>query len=203
MIPRTLAGSRSFVVFVYMTISMDGAAHLRTLIPADAIDRRVRELGASIASDYGESGRVPHLVCVLKGAVVFLADLVRAIDVDVTVDFVQLSSYGESTTSSGMVRLTKNVDSDLEGRDVVVVEDIVDTGLTLRFLVDDFRERGARSIRVVALLDKRSRRRVDVPIDYVGFSIDDVFVVGYGLDLDDHFRALPYVAAVDDSYFEP
>ncbi len=203
MIPRTLVGSRSFVVFVYMTVFMDGAEHLRTLIPADAIDRRVRELGARIASDFREKGRAPHLVCVLKGAVVFLADLVRAIDVDVTVDFVQVSSYGQSTTSSGTVRLTKDLDSDLEGRDVVVVEDIVDTGLTLRFLVNDFRQRGARSIRVVALLDKRSRRRVDVAIDYVGFPIDDVFVVGYGLDLDDRFRALPYVATVDESYFAP
>jgi hypoxanthine phosphoribosyltransferase len=174
---------------------MADESHLTVLISADRIAERVAEIGAAIARDYGD-GRVPHLVCVLKGGCLFLSDLIRAIESPLTVDFIAVSSYGERTSSSGEVRVTKDLDHALDGRDVIVVEDIVDTGLTLAYLVDSFRRRGARSIRVAVLLDKRARRRVDVAIDYVGFEIPDQFVVGYGLDDAERYRNLPYIAVV-------
>ena len=166
------------------------------LLSTDEIERRVAALGAEIARDCGDAGRV-HLVCVLKGAVVFLADLIRAIPMPVTIDFLAVSSYAAGTTTTGEVRLLKDLDIALGGRDVFIVEDIVDTGLTLSYLQEILRARGPKSLRTVCLLSKLSRRKVDVPVDYVGFTIEDRFVVGYGLDYDGQYRNLPYVGVLD------
>ena len=170
------------------------------MIPAEEIATRVVTLGAEITRDYDAEGRIPHFVCVLKGGCLFLGDLMRAVDLPLTVDFIAVSSYGAGTSPSGEVRLTKDLDQSVEGRDVLFVEDIVDTGLTLSYLVDSFRRRGARSVKVAALLDKRSRRRAHVPLDYVGFEIPDEFVVGYGLDYAERYRNLPYIGAVHESH---
>ena len=172
------------------------SSQLTVLIPAERIAERVAALGAQITEDYAREGRVPHLVCVLKGGCLFLSDLMRAIDLPVTIDFIAVSSYGDGTSSSGEVRVTKDLDQGLEGRDLLFVEDIVDTGLTLSFLVDSFHRRGARSIRIATLLDKTSRRRTEVPVDYVGFAIPDEFVVGYGLDYAERYRNLPYIGVI-------
>jgi hypoxanthine phosphoribosyltransferase len=140
-----------------------------------------------------------HLIAVLKGAFMFLADLMRTIDGPVSCDFIALSSYGSGTTSSGQVRLTKDLDRSLEGRDVIIVEDIVDTGLTLSYLQEILRARDPRSLKTACLLSKPSRRKVDVKVEYVGFTIDDRFVVGYGLDVDEHYRNLSYIGVMAGS----
>ena len=168
---------------------------LEVLIPEEKIAERVKELGKQISSDY--EGKSVHLVCVLKGAYTFLADLARAMDVPVTLDFLAVSSYNEGTSTSGEVRLTKDLDSSLEGKDVIIVEDIADTGLTLRYLYNMLQRRGPNSLKIVALLSKPSRREIEIPVDYVGFEIPDRFVVGYGLDVDQKYRNLPYIAVVD------
>jgi hypoxanthine phosphoribosyltransferase len=168
------------------------------LISDVAIAQRTRELAAEIRRDYADAGQL-HMVSVLKGAFMFLADLVRAIDMPVTLDFMALSSYANGTTSSGEVRLLKDLDSALEGRHVLIVEDIVDTGLTLQYLQDILAARGPRSVRTACLLSKPSRRRVDVRVEYIGFTIEDHFVVGYGLDLDERYRNLPHIAVVGGS----
>jgi hypoxanthine phosphoribosyltransferase len=168
------------------------------LISDVAIAQRTRELAAEIRRDYADAGQL-HMVCVLKGAFMFLADLVRAIDMPVTLDFMALSSYANGTTSSGEVRLLKDLDSALEGRHVLIVEDIVDTGLTLQYLQDILAARRPRSVRTACLLSKPSRRRVDVRVEYIGFTIEDHFVVGYGLDLDERYRNLPHIAVVGGS----
>ena len=161
---------------------------MKVLLSRDAISARVEELGRDIGRDYRD--RPPHLVGVLKGACTFLTDLSRAIDLRVTLDYIAVSSYGTSSRSSGEVRLVKDLDQGLEGRDVLVVEDIVDTGLTLNYLLNVLRARGPKSLKVAALLSKPSRRLVETHLDYVGFSIDDHFVVGYGLDYNEQFRNL-------------
>lgn len=166
-----------------------------TLISADDIQRRVRGIAAEVRRDH--PGNV-HLVCVLKGAFMFLSDLARALDGDVTLDFIAVSSYGTSTKSSGQVQLLKDLDAPIEGRDVIIVEDIVDTGLTLTYLQDILRARAPRSLKTVCLLSKPSRRKVDVKVEYVGFQIEDKFVVGYGLDYAEKFRNLPYIAVIGD-----
>ena len=168
---------------------------LEVLISEEKIAERVKELGQQISSDY--QGKTVHLVCVLKGAYTFMADLARAMDVTVTLDFLAVSSYNEGTSTSGEVRLTKDLDSSLQGRDVIIVEDIADTGLTLRYLYNMLQRRGPNSLKIAALLSKPSRREVDVPVDYVGFEIPDRFVVGYGLDVDQKYRNLRYIAVVD------
>jgi len=150
------------------------------LLDAEAIRNRVQELGAQITADY--QGRIPHLVGVLKGATVFHSDLVRAIRLVVSFDFIAVASYGSGLKSSGEVRILKDLDWSLEVRDVLLVEDILDTGLTLHYLLEILKSRGPRSLRVVTLLSKSSRRRIDVHADYVGFEVPDKFVVGYGLD---------------------
>ncbi len=155
------------------------AQGMQTFISADDIQQRVRALAAEIARDHPDG---VHFVCVLKGAFMFLADLARAIPGQVTLDFMALSSYGNSTRSSGQVQLLKDLGTGIEGRDVVIVEDIVDTGLTLTYLQDILRARAPRSLRTACLLSKPSRRQIEVKVDYVGFTIDDKFVVGYGLD---------------------
>jgi hypoxanthine phosphoribosyltransferase len=160
----------------------------------EAIAERIRELGAAIARDH--AGQPLHLICVLNGAFLFMADLVRAIDAPLTVDFISVSSYGSRTESSGEVRLVKDLDQSLKGKNVVLVEDIVDTGLTMRYLLQYLEGRGPLSVKVAALLSKPSRRVVEVPVDYVGFEIEDAFVYGYGLDVDHHSRNLPFVTSL-------
>ena len=166
---------------------------MEVLIGANDIQQRVQALAREIRRDHPDG---VHLVCVLKGAFVFLADLARALEGDATLDFMAVSSYGSSTKSSGQVQLMKDLDAGLEGRDVVIVEDIVDTGLTLTYLQDILRARAPRSLRTACLLSKPSRRKVDVKVDYVGFTIEDRFVVGYGLDYDEKYRNLPYIAVI-------
>jgi hypoxanthine phosphoribosyltransferase len=153
------------------------------------IEQRVEQLAAEITRDY--HGRIPHLVGILKGAWVFMADLIRHIDIDVTIDFLGITSYGSGAHSSGEVKITKDLDVSIEGREVLIVEDILDTGRTLRFLEEVLSVHKPLSLRVVTLLDKRSRRVVPVHADYVGFEIADVFVVGYGLDFNQKYRQLP------------
>ncbi len=165
------------------------------LIPEDRLKARIEELGRLISADY--RGKTVHLVCVLKGAYTFLADLSRAIEVPVTIDFLAVSSYGKGKSSSGEVQLTKDLDQSLEAKDVIVIEDIADTGLTLTYLLNLLRSRRPASLKVCALLSKTSRRLIDVDVDYVGFEIPDRFVVGYGLDHDQLYRNLKYVAALD------
>ena len=166
--------------------------NLEPLISAEAIQIRIGELGAEIARDY--AGRNPLLIGVLKGASIFISDLIRAIDLRLSIEFMAISSYGASTRTSGEVRIVKDLDVPIEGRDILVVEDIVDTGLTLSYLLTNLRQRGATSVKLVALLDKYERRQRDVKIDYLGFKIPDAFVVGYGLDFAERYRNLPYVA---------
>jgi hypoxanthine phosphoribosyltransferase len=161
----------------------------RILIDSATIQKRVRELGAEIARDY--RGRTPLLVAILKGASIFHADLVRSIDLRMSFDFMAVESYGASTKSSGEVRILKDLDQSLEGRDVILVEDILDTGLTLNYIVHNLHSRGPRSLKIVVLLNKPSRRVVDVAADYVGFDIPDDFVIGYGLDFNQRYRNLP------------
>lgn len=162
---------------------------LEPLLSADRIAERVREMGAQISRDY--AGRSVLLIGILKGAAIFLADLARALTVDATFDFMAVSSYGRGRNSSGAVRLIKDLDESIEGRDVIVVEDILDTGLTLAYLRAQLLERRPKSLRIAVLLDKPSRRQVQLEADYTGFVIDDQFVVGYGLDCAEHYRSLP------------
>jgi hypoxanthine phosphoribosyltransferase len=169
---------------------------LEVLISEAALATRVAELATAIRADYGHGAPV-HLVGVLKGAFMFLADLVRAMEGPVTCDFIAVSSYGASTNSTGEVRLTKDLDRGLEDRDVIIVEDIVDTGLTLAYLQDILRAHGPRSLRTACLLSKPSRRRIEVTVEYIGFTIEDRFVVGYGLDFDEHYRNLPYLGILE------
>lgn len=167
----------------------DGAVQ----IGASAIAARVAELGAQIAADH-PAGDL-HLICVLNGAFIFMADLVRAIDRPLTLDFLSVSSYGSGKESTGEVRLVKDLEQSLQGRHVVLVEDIVDTGLTMNYLLSYLHGRQPASVKVATLLSKPSRRRVEVQIDYVGFVIDDAFVYGYGLDVDHRQRNLPFVTS--------
>jgi hypoxanthine phosphoribosyltransferase len=162
------------------------------MISREAIQARIGEMAAELRRDYGP-GTPVHLVAVLKGAFIFLADLIRAMDGPVTCDFIAVSSYGAGTHSSGEVRLIKDLDHSVENRDVLIVEDIVDTGLTLSYLQDILRAREPRSLRTACLLSKPSRRKVDVRVEYVGFTIEDKFVVGYGLDFDERYRNLPHI----------
>jgi len=168
----------------------------QVLIEEAALQAKVREMGRAIRRDYG-AGTPVHLVAVLKGAFMFLADLMRSIDGPVTCDFIAVSSYGSGTTSSGEVRLTKDLDAVLNGRDVIVIEDIVDTGLTLAYLQEILRAREPRSLRTACLLNKPSRRLVSVSLEYVGFDIPDRFVVGYGLDFDEQHRNLPFIGVLN------
>lgn len=161
------------------------------LIDVDRLRARVKELAAEIRRDLPDED--VHLICVLKGAVLFLADLIREMEGRVTIDFMALSSYGGGTTSSGEVRVLKDLDYGLEGRHVLIVEDIVDTGLTLHYLQEILRARGPKSLKTVCLLSKPSRRKIDVTVDYIGFTIEDKFVVGYGLDFGERYRNLPYI----------
>ena len=174
---------------------MPHSSPITVLLTAEDIQARVRSLADEILRDFGPEDEL-HFVCVLKGAFLFLSDLIRAMNRPVSLDFMALSSYGKGTTSSGEVRLVKDLDSGLEGRNVVIVEDIVDTGLTLSYLQEILRARSPRTLRTACLLSKPSRRMVDVHVDYIGFTIEDRFVVGYGLDFAEKYRNLPYIAVL-------
>jgi hypoxanthine phosphoribosyltransferase len=165
-----------------------GGGVMRVLLSFDRIQARILEMGKEIAADY--AGREPHLVGVLKGACPFMTDLAQSIDLPLTLDYIAVSSYGKATKSSGEVRLVKDLDQGLDGRDLIVVEDIVDTGLTLNYLMNLLRARGPRTLKIAALLSKPSRRLVSVDVDYIGFTIEDEFVVGYGLDYNEKYRNL-------------
>jgi hypoxanthine phosphoribosyltransferase len=166
-----------------------------TLLTADQIQTRVAEMADEIRRDFPDG---VHMIAVLKGAFVFLSDLVRHMDGHVSLDFMAVSSYAKGTTTSGEVRLLKDLDTTLDGKNVIIVEDIVDTGLTLTYLQDILRARGPKTLRTACLLSKPSRRQVDVKVEYIGFTIEDRFVVGYGLDYAERYRNLPYLAVLGD-----
>jgi len=167
----------------------------KILIQEDEIRRRVKELGEEISRDY--QGKEPTLVSILKGGIIFLSDLVRALSILHEIDFMSVSSYDGGTESSGVVRILADLSINIEGRDVIIVEDIVDTGLTLDYIRHILLARHPKSLRICTLLDKKSRRRVEVPLDYVGFVIPDAFVIGYGLDYGEKYRNLPYIAILE------
>jgi hypoxanthine phosphoribosyltransferase len=169
------------------------------LLGEEEIRTRVAELGQQLAMDY--DGRFPVLVSVLKGSIVFLADLVRSMPVPLSVDLMELSSYGASTETSGQVRILKDLSGPITGRDVIVVEDIIDTGLTLNYLLKYLRDRNPSSMTICCLLDKPARRLAEISIDYRGFTIPDRFVIGYGLDYDERYRNLPYIGVLRPSVY--
>jgi hypoxanthine phosphoribosyltransferase len=177
-------------------VTHDDDAIGEILVPADDLARRVRELAAEVSRDY--AGKDLVLIGVLKGAVFFLADLMRALEIDCEVDFMAVASYGSATKSSGVVRILKDLDALIEGRDVLIVEDIVDSGLTLQYLLRNLAARNPRSLEVCALLIKPDRRQVELSTRYVGFEIPDTFVIGYGLDHGERYRNLPFVAALNE-----
>lgn len=170
--------------------------NLEVLITAQEIRERISEMGADIARDYADLN--PLMIGVLKGACTFLSDLIRAADVRLAIEFMAISSYGASMRTSGEVRILKDLDVAIEGRHILVVEDIVDTGLTLSYLLANLKSRGAATVKLAALLDKFERREKEVPIDYLGFRIPDKFVVGYGLDFAERYRNLPFIGVVKD-----
>jgi hypoxanthine phosphoribosyltransferase len=169
------------------------------LLTEEEISERVAQLGAQLEADY--AGRDPVLVSVLKGSIIFLADLIRAMQTSLALDLMEVSSYGASTESSGQVRILKDLSKPIEGRDVIVVEDIIDTGLTLNYLLRYLHDKGPASIRICCLLDKPARRLAEIPIDYRGFTIPDRFVVGYGLDYDERYRNLPFIGVLKPSVY--
>ena len=168
---------------------------ISVLITEEDINKRIAELGAQISRDY--AGRSVHLVSVLRGGVFFTCELAKRITVPVSIDFMSVSSYGNDTKSSGIVKVVKDLDDSIVGKDVLVVEDIVDSGRTLRYLLDNLKARGPKSLALCTLLDKPDRRVVDVDVDYTGFQIEDKFVVGYGLDYAQKYRNLPYIGVVE------
>lgn len=170
---------------------------MRVLIDEERIANRIKEIGIQIAKDYKDKNLV--VIGILKGAVLFMADLIKRIDIPLSIDFMAVSSYGKSTRSSGVVRILKDLDEEIEGKDVLIVEDIVDTGLTLKFLAENILSRNPASLKVCCLLDKPSRRKVAVSVDYVGFEIPDEFVVGYGLDYAQKYRNLPFIGAIEEN----
>jgi hypoxanthine phosphoribosyltransferase len=167
------------------------------LFTEEAVNKRIADMAFQISKDY--AGKDLVLVCVLKGAVFFTSELAKRLTIPATVDFVQVSSYGADTSSSGNVKFKKDLDTDIKGRSVLLVEDIVDTGTTARCLMERLREKHPSELKFCALLDKKARRKTDVKIDYLGFDVPDKFIVGYGLDLNDKFRNLPYISAVNEN----
>lgn len=168
---------------------------IRVLLTEEEVDEKIKALGKKISEDY--AGKTVHLVCVLKGGVFFMCELAKRISVPVSMDFMSVSSYGNGTQSSGAVRIVKDLDEPLEGKNVLIVEDIVDSGNTLHYLVEILYKRNPESIKICTLLDKPDRRVADVHVDYVGFDIPDEFVVGYGLDYAQKYRNLPYIGVVE------
>ena len=168
---------------------------IKVMLTEKEVDERIQEMGRQISKDY--EGKQVHLVCVLKGGSFFMCELAKRITVPVSLDFMSISSYGSDTKSSGVVKIVKDLDEPLKGKDVLVVEDIVDSGRTLSYLLEMLRDRGPKSLHLCTLLDKPDRRVVDVDVDYTGFQIPDKFVVGYGLDYDQRYRNLPYIGVVE------
>ena len=168
---------------------------INVLIKEDEIVARVKELAEQINRDY--EGKTLHLICILKGSVFFTCELAKRLTIPVSLDFMSVSSYGSDTKSSGVVKIVKDLDESLKDKDVIVVEDIVDSGRTLSYLLEMLRDRGPASLRLCTLLDKPERRVIDVHVDYTGFNIPDEFVVGYGLDYDQRYRNLPYIGVVE------
>jgi hypoxanthine phosphoribosyltransferase len=172
------------------------------IIPADVLQKRIAELGVEISYDY--KGKNLHLICILRGGVLFLADLMRQITVEHTIDFMAVSSYGVGARkTTGQVRIALDLKEDIQNRDVLLVEDIVDSGYTIASVLEILNTRRPKSLSVCTLLDKESRREVEVPIHYRGFTIPDKFVFGYGLDIDEYYRNLPFIGAVDPSRYQP
>jgi hypoxanthine phosphoribosyltransferase len=170
------------------------------LVTEDQIKKRVKELGEQITKDY--QGKEPVVVGILKGAVVFLSDLIRELKIPIHIDFMAVSSYGKSSMSTGEVRIIKDLDFSVEGKDIIIVEDIIDTGLTLGYLKELLNKRGAKSVKICTLLDKPERRKVDIDVDYKGFIIPDEFIIGYGLDFSEKYRNYPFVAALKEEYYK-
>lgn len=170
------------------------------LITEDMLQSKVAELGAKITEDY--KGKDLLLVCVLKGAVIFVSDLMRKIELPLDIDFMAISSYGSNTKSSGVVRILKDLNTSIEGKHVLIVEDIIDSGLTLSYLVENLKSRGPASVEICTILDKPDRRAVDLEIKYTGFQVPDEFVVGYGLDYAEKYRNLPYIAILKEEIYQ-
>ena len=170
------------------------AETISVMIPEEEVDARISEIGAMISRDY--EGKVVHLICVLRGGSFFMCELAKRITVPVTLDFMSVSSYGMDTKSSGVVKIVKDLDDPIKDKDVIVLEDVVDSGRTLSYLLEMLKARGPKSLRLCTLLDKPSRRVMDVKVDYTGFEIPDEFVVGYGLDYAQKYRNLPYIGIV-------
>ena len=168
---------------------------IRVMIPEGEVDKRIEEMGRQISQDY--AGKEVHLICILKGSVFFMCELAKRITVPVSTDFMSVSSYGDGTVSSGIVKIAKDLDETLENKEVIIVEDIIDSGRTLYYLMDVLEKRNPASLRLCTLLDKPDRRVKDVKVDYVGFAIPDEFVVGYGLDYAQKYRNLPYIGVVE------
>ncbi|NLW23439.1 MAG: hypoxanthine phosphoribosyltransferase [Tissierellia bacterium] len=171
----------------------------KVLLTEEVIEARIKELGKQISEDY--KGKNLMLVGILKGAVIFMSQLAKNIDIPVQMDFMAVSSYGKSSESTGVVRIIKDLDCSIEDKDILIVEDIIDTGLTLSYLTDNLKKRGPKSVKIVTLLDKPERRKADVPVDYTGFVIPDEFVVGYGLDYAEKYRNLPFIAALKEEVY--
>ena len=173
---------------------------IREMLSEEDVDKRIKELGEQISRDY--EGKSVHLICILKGGVFFMCELAKRITVPVSMDFMAVSSYGGGTASSGIVKIIKDLDEPIEGKDVIIVEDIIDSGRTLSHLIDLLGQRKPNSIRLCTLLDKPDRRVVDVDVQYIGYSIPDEFVVGYGLDYDERYRQLPFVGVLKHEVYE-
>ena len=171
------------------------AEQIRIMIPENDVDAKIEELGRKISEDF--AGQEVHLICILKGSVFFVCELAKRITIPVTIDFMQVSSYGAETKSSGVVRLSKDLDEPLQGKNVIIVEDIIDSGRTLSHLVKLLGQRNPKTLTLCTLLDKPSRRVVEVEVKYTGFQIPDEFVVGYGLDYDQRYRNLPYIGVIE------
>lgn len=171
------------------------ADKIRVMISEEDVDAKIAEIGKQISEDY--AGEEVHLVCILKGSVFFTCELAKRITIPVSLDFMSVSSYGDGTSSSGIVKLAKDLDETIEGKNVIVIEDIIDSGRTLHYLLDVLRKRNPKSMKLCTLLDKPERRVVDVKVDYTGFAIPDEFVVGYGLDYAQKYRNLPYIGVVE------
>ena len=169
--------------------------HISVLLSEDEVDKKLQEIGDKISKDY--AGKSVHLVCVLKGGSFFMCELAKRISIPVSIDFMSVSSYGGDTKSSGIVKIVKDLDESLAGKDVIVVEDIIDSGRTLSYLMEMLKDRKPASLKLCTLLDKPERRVVDVNIDYTAFQVPDKFIVGYGLDYDQHYRNLPYIGVVE------
>ncbi|WP_343796819.1 hypoxanthine phosphoribosyltransferase [Bacillus carboniphilus] len=172
----------------------------KVLISEEELQKKIQELATQLTEDYND--RFPLAIGVLKGAMLFMGDLVKRIDTHLEMDFMDVSSYGNSTVSSGEVKILKDLDTSVEGRDVLIIEDIIDSGLTLSYLVELFRYRKAKSIKIVTLLDKPSGRKADITADYVGFIVPDEFVVGYGLDFAERYRNLPYIGVLKPEVYQ-